>query len=197
MNQLSSPESDSSCVQSIPEPGQIVEIRRRQWIVSDVQGSVLSRNDDQHLVTAASLDEDALGEEMQAVWTSTPRPSTATLATQLVILDAQNNHCVLSGHSALFFADGHTWCELQMEGGPEGVPQIRFLNADAPQRTVTITCAQDGPLVTYTTPQGQEMTIMAASATSLQTTPAPAVPTPAQVNALYGPPDVLTQLRGY
>lgn len=57
-----------------PEPGQLVEVRRRQWVVSDVQGStfVSTIDSDQHLVTLASLDEDALGEELRVVWQLEP-----------------------------------------------------------------------------------------------------------------------------
>lgn len=63
----------------VPEPGQLVEVRRRQWVVSDVAGSslnpsrresVLTRSE--HLVTLSSIDEDALGEELQIVWEIDP-----------------------------------------------------------------------------------------------------------------------------
>ena len=48
-----------------PEPGQLVEARRRQWIVSEVEGgSVAPGLPKRHLVRLASIDEDALGEEM-------------------------------------------------------------------------------------------------------------------------------------
>lgn len=62
--------ADDSYQLSVPEPGQLVEVRRRQWVVSDVKGSAFSSGADnqQHLVTLASLDEDALGEELQVVW---------------------------------------------------------------------------------------------------------------------------------
>jgi SNF2 family DNA or RNA helicase len=56
----------------IPEPGQLVEVRRRQWVVSDVQGQSFEANRDQHVVTLSSLDEDALGEELQVVWQIEP-----------------------------------------------------------------------------------------------------------------------------
>ncbi|MCZ2109534.1 MAG: DISARM system SNF2-like helicase DrmD [Dehalococcoidia bacterium] len=62
-----------------PEPGQLVEVRRRQWIVNDVHASALAaaRREgvqafSQHLVTATSIDEDALGEEIQVVWELEP-----------------------------------------------------------------------------------------------------------------------------
>ena len=46
-----------------PEPGQLVEVRRRQWIVSDVDASAVSPElPKRNLVKLASIDEDALGE---------------------------------------------------------------------------------------------------------------------------------------
>ena len=55
---------------TIPEPGQLVEVRRRQWVVSEVIKSHLSSGDrnPQHLVDLNSLDEDALGEELRVIW---------------------------------------------------------------------------------------------------------------------------------
>ncbi|MDR2981623.1 MAG: hypothetical protein LBV12_05180, partial [Puniceicoccales bacterium] len=54
----------------IPEPGQLVEVRRRQWVVTDVSSGALasSSNGNQHLVGLSSLDEDSMGEEIQVVW---------------------------------------------------------------------------------------------------------------------------------
>ena len=60
---------------TIPEPGQLVEIRRRQWVVSDVQGSALSQEEkgsSQHLMNLSSIDEDAVGEELEVVWELEP-----------------------------------------------------------------------------------------------------------------------------
>lgn len=59
---------------SIPEPGQLIEIRRRQWIVSDVQASAFKSgtNGDQHLVSMTSIDEDSLGEELRTIWQLEP-----------------------------------------------------------------------------------------------------------------------------
>ena len=58
----------------VPEPGQLIEVRRRRWIVNDVQGSALGsgNGNGQHLVTLSSLDEDTLGEELQVVWQIEP-----------------------------------------------------------------------------------------------------------------------------
>ena len=60
--------------QSIPEAGQLVEARRRQWIVSDVERSTLSNvanTKPQHLIRLSSVDEDALGEELSVIKTPT------------------------------------------------------------------------------------------------------------------------------
>ena len=58
----------------VPEPGQLVEVRRRRWVVNDVKGSTFGsvNGNGQHLVTMSSLDEDALGEELQVVWQIEP-----------------------------------------------------------------------------------------------------------------------------
>src|SRR6266478_5051954 len=64
---------------SHPELGQLVEVRRRQWIVNDVHSSALTgarcgvvQPRAQHLVTVSSIDEDALGEELQVIWELEP-----------------------------------------------------------------------------------------------------------------------------
>jgi superfamily II DNA or RNA helicase len=58
---------------AIPEPGQLVEVRRRQWIVSDVEaGSIAAGLPKRHLVRLASIDEDALGEEIEVLWELEP-----------------------------------------------------------------------------------------------------------------------------
>jgi superfamily II DNA or RNA helicase len=63
-------------VYSLPEVGQLVNVRRRQWIVADVDTSSLSRERrSQSLVTLASIDEDALGEEISVVWELEPGAS--------------------------------------------------------------------------------------------------------------------------
>ena len=58
---------------SVPEPGQLVEVRRRQWIVSEVDGaSVAPGMPKWHLAGLASIDEDALGEEIEVLWELEP-----------------------------------------------------------------------------------------------------------------------------
>ena len=56
-----------------PEPGQLVEARRRQWIVSEVDGgSIAPGMPKRHLVRLSSIDEDALGEEIEVRWELEP-----------------------------------------------------------------------------------------------------------------------------
>ena len=58
---------------TIPEPGQLVEARRRQWIVSDVDsGSTAPSLPKRHLIRLTSIDEDALGEEIEVLWELEP-----------------------------------------------------------------------------------------------------------------------------
>lgn len=66
--------NESQSYRSPPEPGQLVEVRRRRWIVSDVKGSVFSSslNGNQHLVTLSALDEESMGEEIQVFWQIEP-----------------------------------------------------------------------------------------------------------------------------
>ena len=55
-----------------PEPGQLVEVRRRQWVVADVDAAGLETAAPQHCVTLSSIDEDGLGEELGVVWEIEP-----------------------------------------------------------------------------------------------------------------------------
>lgn len=58
---------------TIPEPGQLVEARRRQWIVSEVDGgSTAPGLPKRHLIRLTSIDEDALGEEIEVLWELEP-----------------------------------------------------------------------------------------------------------------------------
>ncbi|WP_339331980.1 DISARM system SNF2-like helicase DrmD [Aeromonas caviae] len=58
---------------SCPEPGQLVEVRRRQWIVAEVMSSQLaSTSTPQNAVTLSSIDEDGLGEELEVIWEIEP-----------------------------------------------------------------------------------------------------------------------------
>lgn len=59
---------------SAPEPGQLVEVRRRQWVVSDVLTSQPGESGvpSQNLVTLSSIDEDGLGEDLEVIWEIEP-----------------------------------------------------------------------------------------------------------------------------
>ncbi len=63
----------------LPEPGQLVDVRRRRYVVVDITqdpltpdvlraGSLLP----QHLVTLSSVEDDALGEDLQVIWELEP-----------------------------------------------------------------------------------------------------------------------------
>lgn len=58
-----------------PEQGQLVDVRQRRWVVTDVARSALPPDplrrpvlEAQHLVSLASVEDDCLGEELQVVW---------------------------------------------------------------------------------------------------------------------------------
>lgn len=71
MNQVANEQAVLSA--SAPEPGQLVEVRRRQWIVSDVDAASVSPElPKRNLVKLASIDEDALGEELEVLWELEP-----------------------------------------------------------------------------------------------------------------------------
>lgn len=56
-----------------PEPGQLVEVRRRQWVVAEVVSSKLTTTSaQQNAVTLSSIDEDGLGEELEVIWEIEP-----------------------------------------------------------------------------------------------------------------------------
>ena len=60
---------------AIPEVGQLVNARRRQWVVSNVQESTIQTGISlrhQHLVSMVSVDEDSLGEELTVLWQLEP-----------------------------------------------------------------------------------------------------------------------------
>jgi len=64
---------------SPPEEGQLVSVRSRHWVVNDVQASALPHSPlkptstlRQHLVTLTSIEDDALGEELQVFWELEP-----------------------------------------------------------------------------------------------------------------------------
>lgn len=63
----------------IPEPGQVVMIRNKAWVVTDVHSSQIqhstpaaSRQASTHVVELSSLEDDAFGEESQVLWEIEP-----------------------------------------------------------------------------------------------------------------------------
>ena len=58
----------------VPEQGELVEVRRRQWLVSDVVPYKPNGDGyrEQHLVTLESIEEDAGGEQISVVWQIEP-----------------------------------------------------------------------------------------------------------------------------
>lgn len=64
---------------AIPEQGQLVEARQRRYVVADVRQSTLPIDPlaavaavPHHLVTLSSVEDDALGEELQVIWELEP-----------------------------------------------------------------------------------------------------------------------------
>ena len=68
MNALAEPIQASS---ALPELGQLVEVRRRYWAVTEIIPSTLEGKV-QHLINLASLDDDAAGEALSVVWELEP-----------------------------------------------------------------------------------------------------------------------------
>jgi superfamily II DNA or RNA helicase len=78
--------STASLVVHVPEPGQLADVRQRRYVVVEVvQGSLPAeplkagsvgrafwQPENQHLVTLSSVEDDALGEELQVIWEIEP-----------------------------------------------------------------------------------------------------------------------------
>ncbi len=69
--------SAQKMVTVIPEPGQMVEVRRRLWSVTEVNGVALDEIAGtsavaQHVVSLSSLEDDSLGEDIEVVWELEP-----------------------------------------------------------------------------------------------------------------------------
>ncbi len=69
----------TTATRTIPEQGQLVNVRSRQWTVQHVRAGTLpppalhpAFGGPQHLVTLASVEDDGLGEELQVVWEVEP-----------------------------------------------------------------------------------------------------------------------------
>lgn len=65
---------------SVPAPGQLVEVRGRHYVIQDVEVPTLdpdplrplSESQGQHLLTLSSIEEDALGEQIEVIWELEP-----------------------------------------------------------------------------------------------------------------------------
>lgn len=57
-----------------PEQGELVEVHRRQWLVSNVEPFLPEgdRYREQHAVTLESIEEDANGEQITVIWQIEP-----------------------------------------------------------------------------------------------------------------------------
>lgn len=60
---------------SIPEQGQLVDVRQSRFVVTDIQQTIPLQSPvmsglptAQHLVTLASVEDDELGNELQVIW---------------------------------------------------------------------------------------------------------------------------------
>ena len=59
----------ASIAHTIPEAEEVVEARRRQWIVSEVDRDAVAPGlPKRHFVRLASIDEDAIGDEIEVPW---------------------------------------------------------------------------------------------------------------------------------
>ncbi|WP_345861107.1 DISARM system SNF2-like helicase DrmD [Shewanella algae] len=59
--------------QYLPEPGQLVEVRNRRWVVKERQLSSLHGSSiGQNLLSLDAIDEDMLGDELQVIWELEP-----------------------------------------------------------------------------------------------------------------------------
>lgn len=58
---------------AVPQPGQVVRVRSRQYLVADVVPP--PRPADQHLVRLSCLDDDAQGQPLEALWEKEATPA--------------------------------------------------------------------------------------------------------------------------
>jgi superfamily II DNA or RNA helicase len=71
---VSQVDTSKTAVMSPPEAGQLVEVRRRQWVVADTKSSPAENGHftAQNFVTLSSIDEDSLGDQIEVVWEIEP-----------------------------------------------------------------------------------------------------------------------------
>jgi hypothetical protein len=63
--------------EKLPEQGQLVEVRRRRFVVTDVRASALLSSAptpglSQHSVSLSSVEDDGLGEQLSVIWEIEP-----------------------------------------------------------------------------------------------------------------------------
>ena len=86
-------EIEAQAYRARPEPGQLVEVRRRQWVVAEVNSSKLESNSAlQNCVTLSSIDEDGLGEELEVIWEIEPGAQVIERAGLPSITGQDNSH---------------------------------------------------------------------------------------------------------
>jgi hypothetical protein len=65
-------------VPQLPEVGQLVRVRERRFVVTDVRASEIPRDphrpltEPQHVVDPASVEDDGYGEELRVIWEIEP-----------------------------------------------------------------------------------------------------------------------------
>ena len=71
---LSASQETEVLLYQIPEEGQTVQVRHRNWVVTNVNSESLTGriNEIQHLVSLESLEDDALGEQLEVIWELEP-----------------------------------------------------------------------------------------------------------------------------
>jgi hypothetical protein len=74
--------ANAAATTTTPEQGQMVSVRSRNWMVTDVSASNLpperlqtGRESPQHLLTLSSVEDDGLGEELNVIWELEPSKS--------------------------------------------------------------------------------------------------------------------------
>ena len=67
--------SPNPMASTLPEPGQIVIVRQRPFVVNDIQTSTLplpstvqDQSARQHLLRLSSMEDEGLGEELSVIW---------------------------------------------------------------------------------------------------------------------------------
>ena len=72
--------SEATVSRGVPSPGQLVTVRQRRFVVTDVAASSIqldflsgrAQQGPQHLVSLESIEDDGLGEELRVVWEIEP-----------------------------------------------------------------------------------------------------------------------------